>query len=148
LRYEVKPVTDDMIAKCAAIFETVFAMPPWSENWKHEDAFQRIYDIYSTKNSINLACFDNGEIVGCLFGVLYKWHSGHQFEIKEFFVCAKLQGRGIGKTILHKLESSLSEMGSVEIFLQTLTHDNAIYFYKNQNYTIKSNYSIMGKVIK
>jgi aminoglycoside 6'-N-acetyltransferase I len=145
MSYIVKNVLLNNIQGCADVFCSVFAMPPWYEIWKKEDAYQRLYEIYSTKNSISLCCIIDDKVVGCLFGVLYKWYNGYQFEIKEFFVNKKNQGKGIGKAILDHLELLLSDKKPVEMFLQTLSHEDTIFFYKSRGYAIKEKHLIFGK---
>jgi GNAT superfamily N-acetyltransferase len=145
MNYNVENILLDNLHECTDVFRSVFVMPPWYETWKKEDAYQRLYEIYSTNNSISLCCIRDDKIVGCLFGILYKWHIGYEFEIREFFVNEKYQGIGIGKAILSHLELLLSEKKPVRVYLQTFQHDNTIFFYKSRGYTIKENYLILGK---
>ena len=142
---EVQNIAADMMSACASLFVSVFALPPWNETWQHTDAFQRLNDIYYTKNSICLCCYSDDKIVGSLFGVLYKWHSGHQFEIREFFVDTNFQGQGIGKSILSHLENILLTKTPIEIYLLTLSHNSTVSFYESRGYVEKAQHSIWKK---
>jgi len=145
LKHEIIAVNAMNISECAEIFISVFSHAPWSETWPVEKAFARLNDIFKNPKSLCLCCKCDGKIVAALFGFFQEWHTGFQYEIREFFVLKSHQKSGIGTAILAELESELSNKTPMNIVLQTLRFEDSVRFYKNNGFLMHDEEIFMYK---
>ncbi|MCD6019997.1 MAG: Histone acetyltransferase HPA2-like protein [Bacteroidetes bacterium] len=98
---------------------------PWDKprDTATDDQEPTAVNAYIEENEVVIACGrlqDNGDGVG---------------QIRYMAVHPDFQGKGLGKLILSKLEEEGRRNGMKMIELQA--RENAVEFYKSQNYTIK-----------
>ena len=74
---------------------------------------------------------------GCASGLAYKANDVYNkwFYLSDLFIEKSLRGKGLGTTILGKLEEKVMTLGIEHIWTWTVGED-AIRFYKNQGYTV------------
>lgn len=83
-------------------------------------------------DSVNAYIETEGEVIAC--GRLQDNGNGVG-QIRYMAVHPKYQGKGLGKLIVLKLEEEAKKMSLKTIELQA--RENALEFYKSQNYTVK-----------
>lgn len=83
-----------------------------------------------------------GNVIAC--GRLQE-NENKEGQIRYMAVDANWQGKGLGKTILEALEKKAKELGLQKIELQA--RENALEFYKNNNYAIdEKSFLLWGQI--
>lgn len=59
------------------------------------------------------------------------------FKLNKIYLNAKLQGKGLGRSLLHDLISRLKEDGGVRLQLNVNRFNKAVGFYKNMGFAVK-----------
>ncbi len=86
---------------------------------------------------------DNGHAIAC--GRL-QINDGNIAQIRYMAVDNGMQGKGLGKLVLKALEDKAKELGSIKIELQA--RENALDFYKANNYILKEKTHLLFGVIQ
>ena len=86
---------------------------------------------------------ENGHAIAC--GRL-QINDGNIAQIRYMAVANGMQGKGLGKLILKALEDKAKELGSIKIELQA--RENALDFYKANNYILKEKTNLLFGVIQ
>ena len=90
-------------------------------------------DILNEKNDIFIGAFDEDELIGCC--ILTKIEEG-TLRLRQMAVQKKLQGKGIGDSILSFAENIARDKGYKKIVMHA--RDSAIGFYEKFGYSVKS----------
>ena len=70
-----------------------------------------IHDLIGQDNSLTLGYCDGDHIVALAMGHIKHWFAGTEYNIDEFCVDRKMQGKGIGSMFLGEIERFLSGHG-------------------------------------
>jgi len=100
---------------------------------KWDDDLKNIKDVYLDNRGIFVVAEKNGIIIG--MGALRKV-SADTAEIKRMRVLPENQGKGLGKKLLHLLESEAKKLGYNKLILDTsVKQQAAIHIYKKYGYS-------------
>jgi GNAT superfamily N-acetyltransferase len=107
----IRRLTSSDLDACAALYVETFTGPPWNESWRHNDALQRLGDIFATPRSHGLGLYDGGEhLVGFALGHEERSGSEDHFLLQEMCVRATHQGHGYGSRLLTSLTQTLAHV--------------------------------------
>lgn len=139
MNYQIRQLCQDDVPAIARLYIEAYSDSIWQEKWHYEDAYQRINELRSSPVNVGLICHINGIIVGCIISEILSWHTGKQLEIKEVFVSPKYRNRGIGRSLVMKMEEIGKERNVREFFLWTNNGRQLTHFYKRIGYNTSNN---------
>ena len=131
---DIRPLTEDELPMVTALYCAVFNAPPWNDAWTPETAASRLRDAARTPGALGMVVWQDGQLVACLLGYREQWHDGIHFYLKELFVEAARQRRGIGMQLLQELTRRLHGDQVSRIYLLTERGGDAADFYLAQGY--------------
>lgn len=99
----MKDITIELIDDLAVLFVNAFNKEPWNDNWTIEQAKERLIDIINTPKFCGMASYEDKKLVGFIMGRGEQYYDGIHFQILEFCVDNKMQGKGLGRKILKEL---------------------------------------------
>jgi GNAT superfamily N-acetyltransferase len=91
---------------------------------------------------------EDGTLIGYLLAAFAfsLEHGGMTAEVDEFFVVPEARSRGVGLSLLHQAEESLTSLGFVRLQLQLSAENlHAREFYSRLGYTHRSGFELWGK---
>lgn len=135
------------IPEVTKVFINAYSDPPWNENWNYEKAFNRIKEVFDTKNSICLVCLYQQKIVGAIQCLLIPWTMGYQLDVRDFFVNNKFQNMSIGTRLLEFLPNVLPKDEPVEIVLSTKKNIKLINFYEKNGFSINDDFIFYSRTV-
>lgn len=141
-------IDEDDLVGCSELYVATFGDTPWNEEWSAEDAFQRLSDFLASPKSIAIKAIHNANICGFLFGELQQWNGGTFFYLKEICVNNAQQRRWIGKSLIGKLEETLTENRVSRIYLITQRDSVPSSFYSSLGFSENQNIMVMGKQVE
>jgi ribosomal protein S18 acetylase RimI-like enzyme len=141
-------IDEDDLVGCSELYVATFRDSPWNEEWSTEDAFERLSDFLASPKSIAVKAIHNGNICGFLLGQLQQWNGATFYYLKEICVSYALQRRGIGKSLMGKLEEILTENGVSRIYLITQRDSVPSGFYSSLGFSENQNVMVMGKQVE
>jgi putative acetyltransferase len=101
------------------------------------------HDFYAPFNIADnienvIVCYGNNEPVGC---GAFKIYDTNTVEIKRMYVIPAVRSQGSASVVLHALETWATALGYKNVVLETgATMQDAIKFYKKNNYVVTNNY--------
>lgn len=140
-------IKSEHLIKCSELFIEVFNTKPWNDKWTSETASKRLNDIFIAPNFEGVLYIENDEIKGAIFGNYEQYYDGIHYNLKELFISNEIQGRGVGRKLIAKLEGRLREVGVTAIILLTSKGNGTSDFYLKNNFSELSEMAIMGKEI-
>ncbi len=143
---ELRELNMDHINEIKEFFFQVFTKEPWLDDWSDDDQLHSyILDLIGNHNSLVLALFEKGNMVGLSMGGIRHWYSGTEYYINELCVKTEEQGRGLGSKFLQGIETFIMQRGMKQIFLQTERNVPAYSFYKKNGYYELENHVSLAK---
>ncbi len=90
-----------------------------------------------TSERHGFVALDGGKFIGCSSGLVYKMGEGYNgwFYLTDLFVEKPYRGRGLGRTLLQRLEDKVAALGVTNFWTFTAGYE-APGFYKKQGYTV------------
>lgn len=85
------------------------------------------------------------KLVGFIMGRWEQYYDGIHFQILEFCVDNKMQGKGLGRKILKEFIKTLESKGIYKIFLLTLRNEHTEGFYRKNGLVTDENMCLMYK---
>jgi aminoglycoside 6'-N-acetyltransferase I len=140
-------IDEDDLVDCSELYVATFRASPWNEEWSTEDAFERLSDFLASPKSIAVKATHNRNICGFLIGEIQQWNGASFCYLKEICVLNALQRRGIGKSLIGKLEEILAENGVPRIYLITQRDSVPSDFYSALGFSENKNIMVMGKQV-
>jgi len=137
----------DHLDGCAELYASVFASEPWNEPWTAERARERLAEIYYAPAFEGLVCTAGGKFVGLAMGNAVRRAAGRGFYLHELCVRTEMQGAGVGKRLLARLEDRLRVACVGSIFLVTGLEIPATGFYTKNGYGEVSSMTAMAKAL-
>lgn len=127
-------VTPSDVESFAELYVSVFNAPPWQDGWSASAAAERLRSLAAAPHFEALGAFHAGTPVGLVLGCGERWVNGWVLHIREMFIAASLQRRGVGRQLLAQFESSLVR-NYTHVYLQTAARVPAHAFYSDCGYT-------------
>lgn len=145
---ELKQLSISDIEQIKAFFADVFTREPWNDDWSDKNQLHLyISNLIGNSNSLTLALFENGEMVGLAIGNKRYWYAGTEYYIDELCIKTSEQGRGLGKSFIEEIEKFLVSIDVHHIFLQTERTVPAYEFYKKLGFWELKDHVSFGKDI-
>lgn len=141
----MKDITIELIDDLAVLFVNAFNKEPWNDNWTIEQAKERLIDIINTPKFCGMASYEDKKLVGFIMGKGEQYYDGIHFQILEFCVDNKMQGKGLGRKILKEFIKTLESKGIYKIFLLTLRNEHTEGFYRKNGLVTDENMCLMYK---
>lgn len=141
----MKDITIELIDDLAVLFVNAFNKEPWNDNWTIEQAKERLTDIINTPKFCGMASYEDKKLVGFIMGRGEQYYDGIHFQILEFCVDNKMQGKGLGRKILKEFIKTLESKGIYKIFLLTLRNEQTEGFYRKNGLVTDENMCLMYK---
>ncbi len=120
------------IKKIAELFRKESSRKPYSEKWTEKTAVKKIR-LYFKENAIFVALNKN-EIVGFIVGHIFLFWDGRNGFVDEIFVAREHQNKGIGSSLLQRLEAYFKKKRVAVISLGANEKSKAYDFYKKRGY--------------
>jgi len=135
---DIRPFEDADEAAVAALWREVFPDdPPWNEPAL---VMARKRDVQS---DLFLVAMENGALAGTAMG----GYDGHRGWIYAVAVRPDLRRRGLGASLMARLESALLELGCLKVNLQVRAGNEAVVaFYRRLGYRLEQRVSL-GKLL-
>ncbi|MDR7926537.1 GNAT family N-acetyltransferase [Acidithiobacillus thiooxidans] len=144
----IRPITESDVEEISQIFVACFSAPPWNEEWTTESARACLRPKLETQSSRGYVAILNDSIVGTAFGQIESGLNKNKFNIQEFFVLPSVQRQGIGKSLLSKIFSDLSNTENIgSIYLLTIRGSSAHGFYEKFGFSASKKLVVMGAAV-
>lgn len=141
---QIMPMTNQHLARAAALYVSVFNAEPYSDRWTVASARTRLSEMLSTPGFIGLVHLDEaGSVNGLLVGCVRQWYDGRVYELHEMCVAPDDQRKGIGSRLMRNLENRLKEEGVVLSYLMTRKGGPGEIFYSKKGYQINQRSIVM-----
>ncbi|MEJ7706738.1 MAG: GNAT family N-acetyltransferase [Nocardioidaceae bacterium] len=130
-------MTDDLTTEnldaCVALYVDTFNSPPWNEQWRSEDARQRLADFLATPRSRGICLAgEDGSLLGFALGHLERSGAEDHFLLQEMCVRPNHQRAGHGTRLLTALLDSLPAVR--HWYLLTARESAASAFYESNGF--------------
>lgn len=127
----LKRMDMDSFEEIKELFRSVFAAPPWNEDWSDEEQLDNyLKDLMEVRLPIILGLYDDDRFIGVSIGCVRHWYGGTEYFIEELCIRSDLQRRGYGTKFIFMIEDYIKEHGMMQIFLMTDRTQPAYKFYK------------------
>lgn len=124
----------ETVEEFAGLYCAVFNAPPWSDGWTEAAATERLQAFLSMPRSLALGLAVDGRPAALAVGWGERWVGDWHFHLKEMCVAPPLQGGGVGRELMRRLEKRLAEAGFSRVYLETGRSAPARGFYEAQGY--------------
>ena len=124
---EIKQINQNDILSLAAARAAAYSEAPWNEKWTQEKAERRIRAVLGNFESMGLAAFEDGKIIGAVLGYVDPYAEEDFFFVSELFVIPKKKKQGLGKQLLAELENALNEKKVNVIQLISIDYNEPFY---------------------
>lgn len=131
------------VAEYAKLFVSVFNSEPWNDSWTEGTASLRIENMMKTNTFVGKSLYCDNNLKGMIWGQKEYYFNGIHFQIQEFCVKQDEQGKGYGKALLDELESQLTSMGVVNIYLITSKGDRTEGYYQRRGFVTSDHMILM-----
>lgn len=135
----------DEINEYAVLFKNVFNGEPWNDKWTLETASRRITDMMNTSTFLGMAIYMEKELAGIIFGQEEQWYNGLHFQIQEFCIDKKHQGKGLGSRLLDVFIEELGKKEIFQIYLHTSKGQSTEGFYRGRGFMTSEDMVLMYK---
>jgi aminoglycoside 6'-N-acetyltransferase I len=136
----------DRGAYCA-LFQQVFASPPWNEKWSLNGIDRDIRKVMRKKGFIGMVAAAGHKSIGFIAGSQLKILP-KIFYLAQLFVDDKVRGKGIGNNLVRETMTIAKERGVSKIILLTKPDSEAEKFYRRIGFIpLLSTVLINGKCV-
>ncbi|MDO5155298.1 MAG: GNAT family N-acetyltransferase [Eubacteriales bacterium] len=112
----------------AAAMAKAYAEDPWNEMWTKEKSKRRVNAILGNFEAMGIAAVEDGVIIGGALGYVDPYADEDFFFVSELFVIPERKKQGVGRQIMEKLKTELTQKGIQCI--QLISIDYNLEFYK------------------
>lgn len=113
------------------LFKSVFAAPPWNEDWSDEEQLDNyLRDLMEVRTPLIYGLYDGEILAGVSIGNIRHWCGGTEYFIEELCLARDYQGRGLGREFFALIEDELKKRNLNMIYLMTDRNKPAYEFYK------------------
>ena len=132
--YTVRPVADEEIDACAAVYSAAYNQPPWNEALSPGQigGYIRAFTGRDGFCAWRLAVGD--EIAGVALGIVVPCMDAPFLRIEDFCVAPKWQRRGLGGAFLGEIQKQAADLGCDCALLATQPDVPAHGFYLKQGF--------------
>jgi len=116
-----------MFEQCAEVLMDAYNRPPWNDNWNKEAAIALLTCYYNSPEFMGWIAIAGKNIIGCGVGNIEPYYKGDIFYLKELFVAARYQQKGLGKRLVAAMKQDLAVADVKTVIL--LTSDAVFNFY-------------------
>jgi GNAT superfamily N-acetyltransferase len=124
-----------------------YAEPPWHEKWSIETATLRLDELTATPGCLGFAAFDDNELVGYVFGLPHTSAPGRGLHVAEIAILPRHQRKGIGSSLLRRIEEEALALGYVQIWLVSQRTGGAADYYRANGYDPSGKLCVYTKVL-
>lgn len=124
----------DRLEEYAKLYVSVFNEEPWNDSWTDEKARIRIGDMMCTNTFVGKAIYEEGMLIGMIWGQREQYFDGIHFQLQEFCVRTDFQQKGYGKALLLELKEELNQIGVTNIFLITSRQESTEGYYQKRGF--------------
>jgi len=133
--YRLQELTAASVRDIESLFADVFTNEPWNDDWSDPSQLsQYLMDVIGNPNSLSLGMYSGDRLVAISLGSIIHWYTGTEYYIRELCVARDLQGRGVGRDFLERIEGLISRRGVRAIILSTDTDAPAYAFYRKNGF--------------
>lgn len=143
---EFRVVNENDIPALAAAMSSSYSEEPWNEKWNSERAKRRIKSILVGFESLGVAAFEDGKLIGAALGFVDPYADEDFFFVSELFVIPEWKKQGVGKKLLAELEIHLKERG-VSV-LELISIKENWEFYAKCGVNNDEGITVLGKPLK
>lgn len=147
-KLRIVPLRSTHLPGCAALYAAVFSRPPWNGHWAVATAAQHIRESLNDASFRGLVVMDGTDLIGFAYGVISQWESERRFYLKEMCILTHAQGRGIGRQLLTRLQTTLRREKVRQISLGTGAQTPARKFYEGLGFAVDPETVIMTKRLR
>lgn len=125
----------------------VFNSEPWHEAWTPEGTRTFLQDLLDIPRALGVVAKIDSAPVGFILGHSEVRDRGTQFYVAEMCILTKMQGRGVGKALMGRLEATLKAQGVGKIYLLTARGGAAEAFYHACGFYTSEKVVMLGKYL-
>lgn len=130
----IREILEQDIVPISNLYISVFKEAPWNEEWRLNQAVERLMGIYNSPGFYGLLHEDMDNPVAVILGRSLTFRNWKEFEIMELFVNPAYQGMGIGSELVKQLEFDLKQKGYFKTTLLTARDTQVEEFYVKNGY--------------
>ena len=131
---DVRPVADDEIDACAAVYAAAYSEAPWNEALDPGQVRSYIRDFAGRDGFCAWRLSVGGEIAGVALGIVVPCVDAPFLRVEDFCVAPKWQRRGLGGAFLAEIQRQAADMGCDCALLATQPDVPARLFYLKQGF--------------
>ncbi len=139
----IRPFEAGDLDECTTLYVSVFAEPPWNEEWTPADARRHLEQTFKTPGFVGLVALEGERIVGVVTGVSRCGATGDYVLLDDMFVDHTLRGQGIGRRLMQELKQRLTQQGVIALALFTQATSHAADFYRSYGFEEDPNLRFM-----
>ncbi len=141
-------IDEDDLPACSELYAATFRRPPWNEEWRMDDAFERLSDFLANPKSIAMKVLHDEDICGFVFGKIQRWSGSTSYDLEEICVRSDLQKKGVGKKLMGRLEEVLVKKEVSKIHLITQRDSVPASFYSSLGFSEIQDLVIMERKVE
>ena len=135
MNYELIMLDGSYLSAIAELYKDAVNGDPWNDDWSDSSQLKEyIKDVSNNFEGLNYGLLSDGKLIAAALGSVRHWWEGTNYNIEEFCVDKKLQGRGVGSLFMTRIEEDIRARGLAGIFLQTDSDKPSYKFYKKNGY--------------
>ncbi len=138
------PFDSNMIADCVALYQKVYAQPPWNESWHSTQAIFEFFHNHLINNFFMGYVAKRGTtIVGVSIGFSKPWIGGMEYYIDESFIDTDHHHQGVGSKLMAHIKAECRLRQHSALILNTQQDFPAQVFYERNGFSVEKGLVIL-----
>ncbi|HZX34024.1 MAG TPA: GNAT family N-acetyltransferase [archaeon] len=144
---KVVRVDESLVGEIAALLRKEFVKPPYNEKWVLSQLVSRVEEVFTDNRKYCFAAIEENIVVGVVLASTIVFREGSRCFVEEFVVDSEKQDKGVGTTLLQRLEEECAKAGIGTLWVTANRKSRAQDFYEKNGFKA-SDYRLMEKKVK
>lgn len=143
---KIRKATKKDFKRIAELMKKEYVKKPYKEKWTISNGLKTL-NYYKKIANIYVGIIEK-KIVGFVIFRYEYYNTGFSTMVKEIVVDSKIQGKGVGKVLMNKVEADSKKKKCNIVWLITGKKAPAFKFYKKMKYKPSQNTVVLEKMLK